>query len=61
LEANWTVSTVKSSEPGHEWFEATGEGGERLEELAQDDASLSGTDLERRVDFVNLALPSALI
>lgn len=45
LQANWTVSTVKSSKPGHEWFEATGDGGERLEELAQDDAWLSGSDL----------------
>ncbi|MBB3454361.1 hypothetical protein FHT86_002660 [Rhizobium sp. BK313] len=45
LEANWTVSTVKSSKPGHEWFEATGEGGERLEELAQYDARVSGRDL----------------
>ncbi len=39
------VSTVKSSKPGHEWFEATGEGGERLEGLAQDDGQLSGSDL----------------
>lgn len=23
LQANWTVSTVKSSEPWHEWFDAT--------------------------------------
>ncbi|TCN14701.1 hypothetical protein [Sinorhizobium americanum] len=45
LEANWTVSTVKSSKPGHEWFEATGDGGEQLEKLAQDDAQLSGSDL----------------
>lgn len=45
LEARWIVSTVKSSKPGHEWFEATGEGGERLEGLAQDDGQLSGSDL----------------
>ena len=45
LEANWIVSTVKSSTPGHEWFEATGEGGERLEGLAQNNAQLSGSDL----------------
>ena len=45
LQANWTVSTVKSSKPGYEWFEATGEGGERLEGLAQDDGQLSGSDL----------------
>lgn len=45
LEARWVVSTVKSSKPGHEWFEATGEGGERLEGLAQDDGQLSGSDL----------------
>ncbi len=45
LKATWTVSTVKSSEPGHDWFEATGEGGEELEALAQVDARLSGCDL----------------
>lgn len=45
LEARWVVSTVKSSKPGHEWFEATGEGGERLEGLAQGDGQLSGSDL----------------
>ncbi|MBZ5759686.1 hypothetical protein LAV84_05525 [Rhizobium sp. VS19-DR104.2] len=45
LEANWIVSTVKSAEPGHEWFEATGEGGEQLEVLAQDDAQLTGSEL----------------
>ncbi|GAA2846299.1 hypothetical protein EDC40_10150 [Aminobacter aminovorans] len=39
------VTTVKSSKDGHEWFEATGEGGEQLEELAQDNARLSGSDL----------------
>lgn len=45
LQANWIISTVKSSKPGYEWFEATGEGGERLEALAQVNARLSGTDL----------------
>jgi hypothetical protein len=45
LRANWTVSTVKSSIPGHEWFDATGEGGEKLEALAQDNAEISGSDL----------------
>ncbi|MBB4510662.1 hypothetical protein [Rhizobium leguminosarum] len=45
FEARWVVSTVKSSKPGHEWFEATGEGGERLEKLAQDGGELSGSDL----------------
>lgn len=44
LEARWVVSTVKSSRPGHEWFEATGEGGERLEVLAQGDGQLSGSE-----------------
>lgn len=39
------VTTVKSSKPGHEWFDATGEGGERLEGLAQYDGQLSGSDL----------------
>lgn len=45
LEERWVVSTVKSSIPGDEWFEATGEGGERLEGLAQQDGQLSGSDL----------------
>jgi hypothetical protein len=45
LEARWVVSTVKSSKPEHEWFEATGEGGERLEGLAQHDGQLWGSDL----------------
>ncbi len=45
LQANWTVLAVKSSKPGHEWFEATGEGGEQLEGLAQNNARLSGSDL----------------
>ena len=31
--------------PDHEWFEATGEGGEQLEALAQTDAPLAGHDL----------------
>lgn len=35
LQADWTVSAVKSSIPGHEWFEATGDGGEELERLAE--------------------------
>lgn len=45
LRANWMVSTVKSSIPGHEWFDATGEGGEKLEALAQDNAEISGSYL----------------
>lgn len=45
LEVRWVVSTVKSAQPGHEWFEATGEGGELLERLAQEDGQLSGFDL----------------
>lgn len=45
LQGRWVVSTVKSSISGHEWFEATGEGGEQLERLAQDDVQLSGFDL----------------
>lgn len=45
LEGRWVVSTVKSSISGDEWFEATGEGGERLEGLAQQDGQLSGSDL----------------
>ena len=45
LEARWVISTVKGSKPGDEWFEATGEGGGRLEELAQHNGNLSGSDL----------------
>ncbi len=45
LEERWVVSTVKSSISGEEWFEAIGEGRERLEELAQEDGQLSGSDL----------------
>lgn len=44
LQATWTVSTVKSSEAGHEWFEATGEARDALEILAQENARISGTD-----------------
>ena len=47
LEADWTVSTVKSPVPGHEWFDATGEGGEQLEMLAQSGARISGHDLAK--------------
>ncbi|MFT4161622.1 hypothetical protein [Shinella sp.] len=50
LEANWIVSTVKFSKPEHEHFEATGEGGEQLEELAQGNARLSGFDLAALAD-----------
>lgn len=45
LQATWTISTVKSSQPGQEWFEATGEAGEKLEALAQKDTRVSGVDL----------------
>lgn len=45
LRARWTVTTVKSSIPGHEWFDATGESGEKLEALAQHNAQISGSDL----------------
>lgn len=45
LQSNWTISTVKSSIPGHGWFEATGKNGKQLERLAQQNARLSGSDL----------------
>lgn len=45
LRATWTVSTVKSSEPGLEWFEATGEASEQLEAMAQKDTRIRGADL----------------
>jgi len=47
LQATWTVSTVKSSERSDQLFEATGEGGEKLEALAKEDAELSGPELAR--------------
>nr|WP_265975643.1 hypothetical protein [Brucella intermedia] len=58
LEARWVVSTVKSSKPGHEWFEATGEGGERLEGLAQDDGSQTRTAARARNAMNDLAVLS---
>jgi hypothetical protein len=45
LEANWTVSTVKSGAPDHEWFDATGRGGEELEKWIETHATLSGAAL----------------
>ena len=45
LKAGWIVSTVKSSESGEDWFEATGDSGEQLEVLAQTGSRLSGTAL----------------
>ncbi|WJH40196.1 hypothetical protein N7E02_26855 [Aliirhizobium terrae] len=42
VQAMWSVSAVKSSEPGRQWFDATGEGGEELETLARDNAQVSG-------------------
>ncbi|ODN70781.1 hypothetical protein [Methylobrevis pamukkalensis] len=45
LQATWTVSPVRSSVAGREWFDATGNGGEQLEALAEVDARISGADL----------------
>lgn len=45
LQADWTVSTVKSPELDNEWFEATGDASEQLEVLAQTGTRLSGPDL----------------
>ena len=45
LEAHWVVCAVKDSEPGHEWFEAIGDGGKQLMELAEVNAQLSGSAL----------------
>lgn len=45
LRAHWMISTVKSSIPGHEWFDATGGGGEKLEVLAHNNAKISGANL----------------
>ena len=45
LQTSWTVSSVKSSKPGHEWFEATGESSAQLEALAEKNSRISGTEL----------------
>src|SRR6476469_7728737 len=45
LQLEWTVATVKSSIPGHTWFEATGEGGEQLASLAEDNMRITGSAL----------------
>jgi hypothetical protein len=45
LQATWTVSTVKCSEPDDGGFDASGEGGERLEALALQDARIPGSEL----------------
>lgn len=45
LRADWTVSAVKFTPGGEDWFEATGKGGEQLEKLAPMDARLSGRSL----------------
>jgi len=44
LGATWIVSSI-NSELGHEWFEATGEGGAFLESLAHRNARLCGRQL----------------
>lgn len=45
LQTSWTISTVKSIDPNQEWFEATGEAGKKLEELAERDAKITGSEL----------------
>jgi hypothetical protein len=45
VRATWVISTVKSSDPDREWFEATGEGGEQLEILAREKAVIPGLKL----------------
>jgi hypothetical protein len=45
LQATWTISTIKSADGIHEWFDATGEGGEQLERLVENDATLPGYEL----------------
>ncbi|MBF2715341.1 hypothetical protein [Agrobacterium vitis] len=45
LQAVWRVSTVKSGLPELEWFDATGDGGEKLELLANRDAVITGQEL----------------
>ena len=45
LQARWVVTSVKSSDGLHEWFDATGDGGKKLELLATVNACLSGVEL----------------
>lgn len=45
LQAVWTISAIQSDGVEYEWFDATGEGGEQLEKLAQENAKLPGYQL----------------
>jgi hypothetical protein len=45
-QAEWMVSAVKPSDMSGELFEATGEGGEALELLAETNERISGRELE---------------
>lgn len=45
VQTSWTISTVKSIDPKQEWFEAQGEAGEKLEDLAEQDAEISVEEL----------------
>jgi hypothetical protein len=45
LQATWVITTVKSLDRKHEWFDATGDGGEQLERLARENTRLSGSEL----------------
>ena len=42
LLASWTISTVKSANSDHEWFEATRANRDKLEMMAQADTRVSG-------------------
>lgn len=45
LRADWTLAAVSFPEPGDDLFDATGPGGERLNELAETGAIVSGVQL----------------
>lgn len=66
--AHWTVSTVRAVHTEQEWFDATGDGGEALNAVANKGLSLSGRELseiaQRTVQVIwgefTAALPHAL-
>lgn len=45
MQAMWRISTIKSGLPDLEWFDATGEGGEKLEALADRHEVVTGRHL----------------
>jgi hypothetical protein len=45
LQSDWIVTSVKFPNPGHTYFEATGQGGEQLEKLSESNSRISGAEL----------------